>query len=345
MTSSSIAPFTTEPETDFSDATNVAAFEKALADVGHRLGRKHPMIIGGVEVSGRSWLQSTSPAAPALVVGEAVDAEDSAVDDALAAGEQAFPEWSRRGVHDRVTYLFKAADAVRRRRHELAAWMVYEIGKSWTEADGEVAECIDLFDIRSSVLTLDGPQTDRLGHIPHERTAFFYIPLGVGAVISPWNFPLALTFGMAGAAIVAGNTVVIKPASNSPISVLQLAHLFREVGLPPGVMNVVTGRGGVLGARLVDHPRTRFVAFTGSLSVGIALHERAAKLQPGQLWIKRTVLELGGKNAVIVDADADLDAAADGVVASAFGFQGQSVPPDRGDHRRACVRRIRGTCR
>lgn len=320
MTSS----FATEPETNFADPTSVTAFERALRGVKGSLGQRHPMVVDNKEVRGSAWFTSSSPAAPSLVVGEAVDAGAAIASEALAAAERAFPAWSRTPAADRARYLVEAAGRIRQLRHELAAWMLYEVGKSWAEADGEVAECIDLLEYYAQqMLALDGPQTGRLGRLTNEHTDFFYIPLGAGVVISPWNFPLALTFGMACAAIVAGNTVVIKPASNSPISVLRLARVFREIGLPPGVLNVVTGRGSVIGNVLVDHPRTRFVAFTGSLEVGVALHERAAKLQPGQIWIKRTVLELGGKNAVIVDADADLESAADGVVASAFGFQGQ----------------------
>jgi len=324
MPSGVSSPFSTEPETNFADRANAARFEAALQHVERSLGRRHPMIIEGRDVAGSAWLRSTSPAEPGLVIGEVVDGTSSDAVAALAAAEKAFPEWSHTPASARIGYLLEGAERVRRQRDELAAWMVFEIGKSWSEADGEVAECIDLFEYYARQMqVLDGSQTDRLGRLPNERTDFFYVPLGAGVVISPWNFPLALTFGMATAAIVAGNTVVIKPATNSPVSVLRLAEIFREIGLPPGVMNVVTGRGGVIGNTLADHPRTRFVAFTGSLDVGVALHERVAKIQPGQIWIKRTILELGGKNAVIVDGDADLDAAANGIVASAFGFQGQ----------------------
>ena len=324
MASSVSSPFTTERETDFSDPKNISDFERALKAVEGNLGRRYPMLIGGADVTGTRCLASTSPAEPGLTVGEVVDGDASHAIAALTAAEQGFPQWSRTPAQTRIRYLVEAAERVRRRRDELSAWMVYEIGKSWSEADGEVAECIDLFEYYARQMqALDGSQTDRLGRLQNERTDFFYIPLGAGVVISPWNFPMALTFGMATAAIVAGNTVVIKPASNSPVSVLQMAAIFRDIGLPPGVMNVVTGRGSVIGNTLADHPRTRFVAFTGSLDVGVALHERVAKVQPGQVWIKRTILELGGKNAVVVDSDADLDAAADGIVAAAFGFQGQ----------------------
>ena len=208
--------------------------------------------------------------------------------------------------------------------------------RAGSEAEGEVAETVDLLNYYAQqMLLLEGPQNQRLATLPGEQTEFFYVPLGAGVVISPWNFPLALTFGMASAAIVAGNTVVVKPASNSPTSVYHLAKMFQDAGLPAGVLNVVTGKGSVIGNALVDHPRTRFIAFTGSMEVGVGLQQRAATMQPGQIWIKRTVLELGGKNAVIVDSEADLDAAADGVLASAFGFQGQKCSAGLArDHRR-----------
>jgi 1-pyrroline-5-carboxylate dehydrogenase len=316
--------FHPEPETDFGDPKNVLAFEQALARVRASLGASYPMLIDGREMRHAQEFASINPADPDVVVGRFPQADRDAAVTALEAADRAFPAWRDVSAQDRARFLFGAAARIRQRRHDLAAWMVYEVGKSWAEADGEVAECVDLMEYYGlQMLALDGPQNDRLGRIPSEDTEFFYIPLGAGVVISPWNFPLALTFGMAGAAIVAGNTVVIKPASNSPVSVYQLARIFTDLGLPPGVLNVVTGRGGVIGDALVDHPRTRFVAFTGSMDVGIRLHARAAQIQPGQVWIKRTILELGGKNAVIVDDEADLDAAAEGVVASAFGFQGQ----------------------
>jgi 1-pyrroline-5-carboxylate dehydrogenase len=316
--------FQNEPETDFTAASNAGAFRAALRDVESRFGRTYGAIVDGKELTDTRTLASTRPADPQTVIGRFPDLDAPAATRALEAAVRAFPEWSRVPAAERVRILWAVADGVRRRRHEFSAWMVHEVGKSWTEADGEVAEVIDLLEYYAQqMLLLDGPQNGRLASMSNERTEFFYVPLGAGVVISPWNFPLALTFGMAGAAIVAGNTVVIKPASNSPTVVYHLAKIFGEVGLPPGVLNVVTGSGSVVGNALVDHPRTRFIAFTGSMEVGLQLHERAAKVHPGQIWIKRTVLELGGKNAVIVDRDADLDAAAEGVVASAFGFQGQ----------------------
>ncbi len=316
--------FENEPETDFTVEANARAFRDALTQVRGELGRSYPLIIDGEEIHAEPGLSSVSPADPDLVIGRFPAAGAETAARALEAAERAFETWSRVSAPERAHYLVATAAEVRRQRHRLAAWMVYEVGKSWGEADGEVAECVDLMEYYARrMLDLDGPQNDTLGSVPGEDNEFFYVSLGAGVVISPWNFPLALTFGMASAAMVAGNTVVVKPASNSPTSVYHVARILQDLGLPPGVLNVVTGRGEAVGQTLVEHPRTRFVAFTGSMDVGVGIHARAAQLQPGQVWLKRTVLELGGKNAVIVDADADLDAAVDGVVASAFGFQGQ----------------------
>jgi 1-pyrroline-5-carboxylate dehydrogenase len=316
--------FRNEPETDFHLPQEVAAFTQALSAVTSQLGRTYSAIIDGASVSSDRTFASISPADPNRVIGHFPDLEPEFAIRAIEAADRAFAVWSRFPGAERVRIVSAAADRVRARRHELSAWMVHEVGKSWSEADGEVAELVDLLEYYGDqMLLLDGPQNERLASLPGETTEFFYVPLGPGVVISPWNFPLALTFGMASAAIVAGNTVVVKPASNSPTTVYQVARIFEEVGLPAGVLNLVTGRGSTIGNVLVDHPRTRFIAFTGSMEVGTKLHERAAKVHPGQIWIKRTVLELGGKNAVIVDREANLDAAADGVVASAFGFQGQ----------------------
>ena len=316
--------FKNQPATDFSVASNRDAFQRALGKVCSQLGANCPMYVDGKTFKTDKQFDSISPADPDVVVGQFPSADAATALQALEAADRAFPSWSRVPARDRASFLFAVAAEVRKRRLELCAWMVYEVGKSWDEADGEVAECVDLMEYYGQqALRLSGSQTLDIGRLPDETTDFFYVPLGAGVIISPWNFPMALTFGMAGAAVVAGNTVVIKPASTSPTSVYQVFRIFQELGLPPGVMNLVTGSGGTLGDPLIEHPRTRFVAFTGSMEVGIHIHERAAKVQPGQVWIKRTVLEMGGKNAVIVDSQADLDLAADAVVAGAFSFQGQ----------------------
>jgi 1-pyrroline-5-carboxylate dehydrogenase len=316
--------FQNDPGSDFSAAPQRAAFQKALSSVGAQLGANYPMFIDGSPADAEKRFDSISPADPDVVVGKFPSADSATAVRALEAADSAFPAWSRVPARDRAGFLFAAAAQVRKRRYELCAWMVYEVGKSWDEADGEVAECVDLMEYYGQqALRLSGSQTQDLGKLPDETTDFFYVPLGAGVIVSPWNFPMALTFGMAAAAVVAGNTVVIKPASTSPVSVYKFFQIFQDLGLPKGVMNLVTGSGSEVGDPLVDHPRTRFVAFTGSMEVGIRIHERAAKVQPGQIWIKRTVLEMGGKNAIVVDSEADLDLAADAVVAAAFSFQGQ----------------------
>jgi 1-pyrroline-5-carboxylate dehydrogenase len=240
----------------------------------------------------------------------------------VQAADRAFPSWSATTPEERADYLFRAAELIRKRRNDLSALMVLEVGKAWSEADGETAETVDLIEwYARQMLRLS--EAKELTPWEGERTEFFYVPLGAGAIISPWNFPLALTAGMMSAAIVAGNTVVVKPASASATTVAWLVALFDEVGLPAGVINYVTGSGGAIGDQLVDHPRIRFIAFTGSKEVGVRIYERGAKVQPGQNWLKRVQLEMGGKNGVVVDETADLDAAAAGIVAGAFGFQGQ----------------------
>lgn len=316
--------FQNEPLTDFADEQSVRRFQAALMRERQRLGATCSMLIDGSNVNAAETFASTCPSDPEVVIARFPRGTTAQAATAIEAAERAFPAWSRVPPEQRAQYLFSVAGRIRRERDELAALLTLEVGKSWDEADGEVAEVADLLEYYArQILELQHGPNGRLGKLPNEATDFFYVPLGVGAVISPWNFPMALTFGMAGAAVVAGNTVVIKPASTSPASVYRIAEIFRQVGLPPGVMNMVTGSGSVIGNTLVDHPRTRFVAFTGSMEVGIQIFERASRVQPGQIWLKRTVLEMGGKNAVIVDAAADIDQAVEGVTASAFGFQGQ----------------------
>ncbi|MBV9546031.1 MAG: L-glutamate gamma-semialdehyde dehydrogenase [Chloroflexi bacterium] len=318
-----IAPFRNEQSSDFSHPETRAAFAAALAHVrAEELGRLYSLRIGGRDVIHPETFESTNPAAPSEVVGRHVIATPEDVDAAVRAAHAAFASWSVTTAEQRADFLRRAAGRLRERRHDFSALMVLEVGKAWDEADGETAEAIDLMEwYARQMLELAAPR--ELTPLPGEDTEFFYVPLGAGAVISPWNFPLALATGMMTAAVVAGNTVVLKPASASPTIAAWLVDLFRQVGLPDGVINYLTGPGGAIGDALVDHPLIRFVAFTGSKDVGIRIYERAARVQPGQIWLKRVQLEMGGKNAVVVDETADLDAAADGIVTSAFSFQGQ----------------------
>ena len=317
-----LAPFRTEPTLDFSVAANRAEFAGALARVRGRLGRDYPLVIGGELVETGELIQSYNPAHPEQVIGRHAAARREDVDRAVAAGWSAFPDWSRTPIEERAAVLIRAAEVVRRRRAELSALMVYEVGKPWDEADGEVSEVVDLMEWYARQ-ALELNSRDRMVPWPGELTQFRYLALGVGAVISPWNFPLALATGMITAAVVAGNCVILKPAETSSTTAAWLVDIFTELGLPPGVINLLTGRGEVIGEALVDHPQIRFVAFTGSREVGVRIYERASRVNPGQRWLKRVQLEMGGKNAVVVDETADLDLAARAITASAFGFQGQ----------------------
>lgn len=315
--------FRNEPFTDFSKPENVEMMEAALAKVKSELGQLFPLVIGGKEYTDGTISESISPFDSKLVVARFPKATVEQANEAVEAAHEAFQTWSRVEPEARARYLFNAAAAMRRKKFELAAWLVYEVSKSWVEADGDIAELIDFCDYYGrQMLRLAGPQD--VVPYPGEENELRYIPLGVGIVIPPWNFPGAIMGGMTAAAIVTGNTVVLKPASTSPAIAWQFFRILTEdCGLPPGVVNFLPGPGGAMGDALVDHPKTRFIAFTGSKEIGIRINERAAKVHPGQKWLKRTVLEMGGKDSILVDETADLDAAAEAITVSAFGFQGQ----------------------
>ena len=308
--------------TDFTRDENRTAFEKALEKVRAQLGGEYSIVIGGERLSGNGWITSTNPARPSQVIGRFASGTREQAVRAIETADRAFASWSRVSAPERAAYLIEAARRLRERRHEFSAWMVFEVGKSWIEADADSAEAIDFMEYYArEMLRYDAgfPLTPMSG----ERSRMEYLPLGVGAIIPPWNFPLAICVGMTTAAIVAGNTVVVKPSSDSPAIAWQFFALMEEVGLPSGVFNFVTGGGGTVGDAIVRHGRTRFVSFTGSKEVGIGINQLAAEVQPGQIWLKRVVAEMGGKDAIIVDDEADIEAAAQGVAASAFGFQGQ----------------------
>lgn len=317
-----LPPFRNEPFTDFDDPANAERMEDALDRIRAELGRTYPMIIGGEEVELDDTFASVNPANPAQEIGRFPNGTAAHADRAIEAADRAFDSWRRVPAAERAQYLVDAARVMRERKFELAALMVLEVSKSWAEADADVAEAIDFAEYyaRQMLELAEGADT---GDSPGEDNRMVYIPLGVTGVIPPWNFPLAIMAGMTLAALVAGNTVVLKPAEQSPAIAARFVAIMRELGLPEGVLNFVTGPGEVVGERMVDHPRTRVVAFTGSKAVGTRIYERAARVHPGQVWLKRAVLEMGGKDALVVDETADLDAAADSIVASAFGFQGQ----------------------
>ena len=307
---------------DFTRPEHRAAFESALAGVRAEIGREHPLVIGGERLQGGGTFESRNPARPAEVIGRFQSGTREQAARAVEVAHDTFRTWSRVPAAERAAYLIEAARRMRERRHTFSAWMVLEVGKSWAEADADTAEAVDFMEFYArEMLRYDRP--DPITQLPGERNQLVYVPLGVGAVIPPWNFPLAIAVGMTTAAIVTGNTVVLKPSSDSPAIAWQFFTLMEEIGLPPGVLNFVSGGGGTVGDTIVRHPKTRFVSFTGSKEVGIGINRLAAEVAPGQIWLKRVVAEMGGKDAIIVDEEADLDAAAQGVAASAFGFQGQ----------------------
>ncbi|HLT19198.1 MAG TPA: L-glutamate gamma-semialdehyde dehydrogenase [Thermomicrobiales bacterium] len=315
-------PFQNEPGVDFSIAENRQAMEAALKKVEAQLGQRYPLIIGGKRIETDAVITSRNPGNLDQVVGEVSRASAGHVDKAIQTAWKAFAEWRRMSAEGRASVAFKLAALLRRNRLELAAWMVYELDKAWDEADGEVAEAIDMMEWNGRQ-ALELAQPVRLASLPDEANTYHYLPLGVGAVIPPWNFPCAIFTNLTMAPVIAGNTVVVKPASNTPVIAYKVIELMEEAGVPPGVVNFLPGGGEEIGDALVDHPLTRFIAFTGSKAVGMRIYERAAKVHPGQQYLKRVTAEMGGKDAIIVDDEADLDAAIKGIVVSAFGFQGQ----------------------
>jgi 1-pyrroline-5-carboxylate dehydrogenase len=314
--------FRNEPFTDFNHADNARAMRAALDLVRTQLGREYDLVIGGERFRTDGKIRSVNPAQPAQIIGVHQKAGAEHAGQAMQAALRAFESWSRVSVNDRVSLLLGAADLIRQRKPEFCAWLTFEVGKNWAEADADVGETIDFLEFYAREALRLASATTPIQY-PGERNEMLYIPLGVGAVIPPWNFPFAIMAGMTAASIVTGNTVILKPSSDAPTIAARFVEILEEAGMPGGVVNFCPGSGATFGNAIVEHPQTRFIAFTGSKAVGLDIHERAAKTKPGQIWIKRTILEMGGKDSILVCADADLDAAVDGVVASAFGFSGQ----------------------
>jgi 1-pyrroline-5-carboxylate dehydrogenase len=315
-------PFKNEPLTDFGNAENARKMKAALTKVRAELGREYDMVIGEKLIKTTEKIKSVNPAKPSEVVGVFQSAGREHVEPAIQAAAAAFETWKRTSVEQRASLIHTVAGILRERKFEFAAWMVFEVGKNWAEADADIAETIDFAEFYArEALRLAQAKTPT--QLPGEADRLIYIPLGVAAVIPPWNFPCAIMAGMTMAAIVTGNTVVMKPSHDSPAIAAKFFEVLQEAGMPDGVVNFCPGSGSTFGAGLVEHPLTRFVAFTGSKEVGLDINQRAAKPQPGQKWIKRTILEMGGKDSIIVDADANIDAAVEGVAQAAFGFQGQ----------------------
>ena len=318
----SIQSFSNEPLADFRAEENAQAMRSAIGKVQSELGREYDLVIGGRRMRTGEKIRSLNPAHPAEVVGIHQKAGHEQIEPAMQAALRAFESWKNVPAEERAALIFRLADILRRRKFEFNAWLVLEVGKNWAEAEADTCEAIDFCELYART-ALHLAQAEPVVQLPGERDSLRYIALGVGAVIAPWNFPLAILCGMTAASIVCGNAVILKPSSDSPTVAAKLFEALQEAGLPEGVVNFCPGSGATFGHGIVEHPQTRFVAFTGSRDVGLDIHLRAAHTQPGQIWIKRTILEMGGKDSIVVDGDANLDAAVEGVAASAFGFQGQ----------------------
>jgi 1-pyrroline-5-carboxylate dehydrogenase len=314
--------FRNEPLTDFSAEANRNAFRSALSRIEKRLPIQGHNRIGGKPAGAARSLESRNPADPAQLIGRFPEGTTADADRAVDAATRAFASWSRFPAGERAALLLRIAAILRRRKHEFSAMMVLEESKSWAEADADTAEAIDFCEFYAREmerLALPQPLTP----YPGEKNELEHIPLGVCVVIPPWNFPLAILAGMTTAALVAGNTVILKPSSDAAGIATLFVEACEDAGTPPGVLNFLTGGGATVGNALVEHPKTRLIAFTGSREVGVQISEKAGRVAPGQIWIKRAILEMGGKDFILVDETADLDDAAAGIVSSAFGFQGQ----------------------
>ena len=314
--------FVNEPPVDWSNPENQRRMRAAIEKVRNDLGREYDLVIGGRRVKTVKKHESINPAHPSQVVGIHQEAGAAEVEPAMEAALKAFETWSRTPWETRIHLLLRAAQLMRERKFELMAWLVFEVGKNFAEADGDVAELIDFCMMYAQEAIRLSKATTTV-QLPGEHDHLRYIPLGVGAVISPWNFPAAIMGGMTLASVVSGNTVILKPSGDSPTIAAKFMDILEDAGLPDGVVNFCPGSGASFGEAVVAHARMRYIAFTGSKEVGLHINQRAAEQQPGQIWIKRTVLEMGGKDSIIVENDADFDSAVEGVAVSAFGFSGQ----------------------
>ncbi len=315
--------FINEPYLNMKNPDERAAMQEAIDFVQANLGHHYPLIIGGKEVETEGKITSVNPSKKDEVTGTCSKATRDLAEQAMQTAHETFKTWSKVPARERASYLYRAAGIMRRRKLELSAWMVFEEGKNWIEAIADTAEAIDFLEYYGRVMeAMDGPID--IPAIPGEENNYWLIPLGVGVVIPPWNFPLAILAGMTTAAVVTGNTVVLKPASISTVIAAKFMEVMHEAGIPDGVINFIPGSGGEIGDYIVDHKYTRFISFTGSMEVGKRINERAAKVNDGQIWLKRVVAEMGGKDTQIVDANYhDLDFVAEQTIAAAYGFQGQ----------------------
>ncbi|MEY2601253.1 MAG: RHH-type transcriptional regulator, proline utilization regulon repressor / proline dehydrogenase [Verrucomicrobiota bacterium] len=310
------------PLVNFVYEQNQDRMREALARVRPQLGRKYPLVINGEKVWTDKTIASINPTSPDDVVGHVAEAGIPEAERAVKAARDAFEKWSRTSFETRCRLLERAADIMHRRRFELSALEVFEVGKAWAEADGDIREAMDFCLFYAQQMRLIGrPRLTQ--HVLGEESYQHYWPRGVAMIIAPWNFPMAILCGMTTAALVTGNTVIMKPAEQSAVIGAMLMEIFEEAGVPAGVLNYLPGKGSVMGAHLVDHKDVDLIAFTGSREVGLRIWESAGKTREGQRELKRVICEMGGKNAVIIDADADLDEAIVDTIYSAFGYQGQ----------------------
>ena len=319
-----IYDYKTEPLTDFTKLQNVERYLHGLAQVEQYLGQTYPLIIDGKPVETGDLYTSYNPANHKEVIGYVHQANLKVAEQAMEAALRAFETWKKVPAPVRADVLFKAAAILRRRRFEFNALMTLEAGKPWIEADADTAEAIDFLEYYGrQILLITEADKQVQSRRNVERNEFRYIPLGVAAVITPWNFPTAILAGMTSAAVVAGNTVLLKPAITTQVIAYKFMEVLQEAGLPAGVVNLIPGDGPEIGEWMVSHPKTRFVSFTGSKAVGQAINLNAAKIQPGQIWLKRVIAEMGGKDAILVDDNVDPELAAESIIKSAFGFSGQ----------------------
>ncbi len=322
MATATLSEFHNEPYADFSEPANRRGMETALQKVRSEFGREYPLRMGGESISTGDKLISVNPSKTKEIVGIHHKATAELAKRAVEEAYAYFPQWSRTPATERIRMLLDVARILRVRKFEFNAWLVVESGKTWPEAEGETSEAIDFCEYYAREMARLASPLPTV-QMPGERDEMMYIPMGVGVVIPPWNFPLAILAGMTAATLVTGNTAIIKPSSETPTIAVRFAEVLLEAGFPERSFTLLTGSGAAVGDALVEHPKTRFIAFTGSRDVGLRINELAAKTQPGQIWIKRVVAEMGGKDAIVVDANCDLEKAVDGVLASAFGYQGQ----------------------
>ena len=298
-----VSEFTNEPFIDFSKPENRTRMHEALKKVKAEFGREYPMWLNGKKVTTTEKRTSTNPSHPMEIIGVFQNATAEMARQAIEDANRYFDTWKKVSPQERAKFLFRASQIVRERKYELNALVCYEVGKTWVEADADIAETIDFLEFYGrEMLRLGEPQ--KLVPMRGERNYLMYIPLGVGVIIPPWNFPCAIMAGLVAASLVTGNTVVLKPASDSPTIAAKFIDILFEAGIPKEAVDFITGPGGAVGDTLVTHPKTRYIGFTGSKEVGLLISEAAGKRAPGQIWIKRAVLEMGGKDATIVDEEA-----------------------------------------